>query len=1730
MPFSLSKICAGICAMFLFSQHVFAQADYRKTEKAIDSLAAIGLPKSALRKVDELDALARKNGDAARQIKAAVYRMNFQSYMEEDAFEAIITRLKMDSEKASFPVKPVLQSILAESYHKYYEQNRYRIYQRSQTTDTAGNDFKSWDTKALLTETGRLYAASIGDADRLRNTPVDILDGALQGDTATRYLRPTLYDLLAQRALNFYLANETEIAKPRQPFSLNQAAFFADGQTFAALDIHTADSTSGWFRGLKLLQQLSLFHRQKNHTEAAADLDRQRLQFVYRESTLPGKDSLYLSALRAINRQFASTSVSSEALYLEGEFWRTKDSLRTAVSLFEQAIANYPRSLAAENARIMLADIKEQSLNVSMESAYPSDQPHLVLLNYRNVRSVRSSVYFLDADQKRSYDEMFRNELSVKGKMPPAWVDQFRNMKPVQSYTIDLPDPGDYRPHSTETALNRLKTGDYVLVNRDAVSKDSTLMSVTAFTVSDLAYVLRKNPEGQTEFITLHRKTGAPLSGVQVALATKYHTDRNSSRDSSIKGITNAAGRLVLGKFSESNLVSVSLKKGGDHFNDEKYITRAYDPDYRDDGDKTLLFTDRHIYRPGQTLYFKGLQLAVTDQKSRIVKDHPVEITISSNNGDELFQQTFRTNAFGSFSGSFVIPQNGINGELTLETDDDELRVQVEEYKRPTFVVEFLPVKKAYKLNDSVELKGNVRAFSGYGLSNARVAYRITRSEMQHYVLNYGNEMIYGPRLFPGHTTDFQTDTLVADRQGNFTIRFKAMPDEKDLKMSQNYAFSITADVTGESDETQHGSASVTIGRQNTSIADNLPETVLATDTLTAAVRLFTLNGEMQKGDINIEICALDTVPLFKTRLWNVPDQFALSKTDFKKNFPDYAYPGDELFSHRKILRRITSFPIKVSERGTGDLKLDLLRRQEPGLYRISMRARNAGGDTVSSTKYIQVIAEGARTGKMNDWIVPVKTTIKPGESALFYAGINTPSQVLMERFDGKNKLSSEWITLNGNRRIYVPFPVDSKTPAVQFLMVSSNRVYSTYTSVAKERPADSLQLKFLTFRNKLEPGQKERWTLQLTAPGNAKTEAELMAGMYDASLDNILQPQNGWRSPGIFNGLRANILTWQTVDFLIQTQSMPVVYRQAGFSLRYRDYEQLDMLGYAYYGGYNAGYRTFLAKINLREERLKADRQAAEASRKQIESVKIGYEISGYVRSASDGHGLGGVRIQIAGSSTAITSDSKGFFRIKAPVNTSLSFTCVGYQRKTITIKSAAKINVRLTEDATSLNEVVVTGHGTQSRRDLTGAVATITMRGYNSLAGRTAGASVMQAVAFPPPAIHPAIIPRRNFAETAFFYPQLKTDEKGQILLEFTMPDALTRWKFRALAHTQDFRTAYLEEEILTQKQLSVTANMPRFLREGDTLTVSARMANLSDKKLIGNVSLELFNAVTMQPVPVLLSANESRQKFSLNAASTGAVRFRLAVPAGLDALTYRLTASAGQFSDGEENTIPVLPNRILVTESMPVLVRAGQQRDFTFDKLKTYTSTTLRNKSLTLEYTQNPAWYAAQALPYLMEFPYECSEQTFSRYFANALGTELVNSIPAIRQVFDRWKSSAPEELMSNLEKNQELKSVLLEETPWLREAGSEAEQKKRVALLFELNTMQNNLRGDLEKLQQKQLGDGGFPWFGGETTDRFITQHILAGIGQLSRIRPGDAQAKPLDNIADRALIYMDKQLM
>jgi uncharacterized protein YfaS (alpha-2-macroglobulin family) len=383
-----------------------------------------------------------------------------------------------------------------------------------------------------------------------------------------------------------------------------------------------------------------------------------------------------------------------------------------------------------------------------------------------------------------------------------------------------------------------------------------------------------------------------------------------------------------------------------------------------------------------------------------------------------------------------------------------------------------------------------------------------------------------------------------------------------------------------------------------------------------------------------------------------------------------------------------------------------------------------------------------------------------------------------------------------------------------------------------------------------------------------------------------------------------------------------------------------------------------------------------------------------------------------------------------------------------------------------------------------------------------------------------------RQNLNETAFFFPHLVSDGNGTVRMTFTMPEALTEWKFLGFAHDRDLRSGSLRGSTVTAKELMVEPNPPRFVREGDVIEFTVKVSNQSAARQQGSVRLALSDGRTLKSVDADLGNARTDRPFDVPAGESRTVAWRLTVPDDAGFLTYKAVGSTGRLSDGEEGWLPVLSRRVLVTESLPLPVRGPQTRSFEFAKLlQSGKSKTLKHENLTVQMVSQPAWYAVMALPYLIEFPYECTEQTFNRLYANALARYIANSDPKIRRVFDLWKGTPA--LDSPLQKNQDLKSVMIEETPWLRQAEAESEARRNVGVLFDANRLNDEMARLMTKIADQQLGDGSWPWFPGGHGNTYITLYITTGFGRLRHLGAKDVDMACAVKALDRLDAWMDE---
>ncbi|RZL16793.1 MAG: alpha-2-macroglobulin, partial [Pedobacter sp.] len=684
------------------------------------------------------------------------------------------------------------------------------------------------------------------------------------------------------------------------------------------------------------------------------------------------------------------------------------------------------------------------------------------------------------------------------------------------------------------------------------------------------------------------------------------------------------------------------------------------------------------------------------------------------------------------------------------------------------------------------------------------------------------------------------------------------------------------------------------------------------------------------------------------------------------------------------------------------------------------------------------------------------------------------------------------------------------------------------------------LKVKFLSFRDHLQPGEKDKWKLRIDSEAG-EHDVELLATLFDASLEAI-KPIDSY--PWYYKGTsRMSFPSWQN-DFSRYGRENTVYSLNRYFrdQVVLRNYEKLNDYSYTFYGSPNSNFNNFLK--NTDEEYLKRRLLKANAILKEIGNPMKLYGL------LKDPYGYGIPNVSIMLNYTKVkSSDAYGVYVIDAKVGDRITFTSADFITSAITVNSLGRYDVNMKETRTTLNEVAIRGYIKRTRETTTGASFVVMGKEVMDvpvgnveqlLQGKVAGLNLQSYArtnaefnVFEPgsPGALGRIIPRTNFSETAFFYPHLRPNSKGEFDIEFTIPQSLTRYKMLGFAHTKAFETLFFSKELVTQKQFAISANAPRFLRELDTIVLSANLNNLTDKLLKGNAFLELRNAVTGNVLNIF-SKSTAVQAFEIDKNGSSVISWQLVIPIGIVAVTYKVVAESGKYSDGEENTLPVLSNSILVTEAISLNVRGNTTKTFKMDKLlASGKSSTMRNQSLTLEFTSNPIWNAIQALPYLMEYPYECAEQTMSRFYANSFATGILNSSPKIKQVFEEWQKSPEDSFASSLNRNASLKTLLLEETPWVRNADTEQSKMKRLAILFDLNRMSGELKANFDKLVNLQNSDGSFSWFKGMSQDRYITQHIVLVMSQLQYLKLVEEKAFPtFSTVLNKAIIYLDAQLI
>lgn len=1689
-------------------------ASYQKQWDEIDSLIfKKNLTKTALTKVNAVYALAKKNEQDVVLIKCLLYRMYLQDRVTERNINANIAALqKESSEVKSGLSKSIIASFIAQKYQEYFQNNRWRFYQRSNTVQYKKDDIETWSSDDFNKAITHWYNESLSISDALKRADIDNFKPILTYYN-TKAFRPSLYDLLAHRALMYFMTDETYINQPAYQFQMNDTAALGKIDVFTHHVFATKDTLSNKWKALLLFQELMRFHQSRKDTAALIDVNLQRIQYAKNNGVIEAEDSLYYDAVKENTELFASSRYVAQAWYLLAEWHSTRaatynppgDTTKRWEYLKALEICNkfLPLKDSTEghyNLYNLYHEILKMHISIITEQVNVPNLPFRAFVEYSNV----SKLHWKVIKVTRGIDDLLKKAEKKYGFLADFKVAH--SLPFVAQQQVDLPATGDYQKHSVEIKIDGLPSGKYLLVSSSSPTfSDTAKLTLSTFYISGISYV--SNSEN---YFVLDRTTGEPLKQATVRVWEQQY-DGGYGTNGGYKDVatdtytTDANGYFrVKTKKNEGRSVKLQIKHGGDELfmDNGQYVqplsySRGEDEQYKNDEEyeaknsRVFFFRDRSIYRPGQTVYFKLLMLTKDRKTSRtklITRLNPGDsfyVRLQDVNDKVLDSLLLIPNEFGSFAGTFKLPVNALTGNFSLSTTylgtDAGGDFSVEEYKRPTFYVQLEKPKTAYRINDSITVTCTAKAYSGNTVDGAAIKYNVTRRSRLLYSWRW--EGGYYPQSSP---TAITFGEAVTDANGKFTITFKALPDESISKdLLPIFDFEVVANVTDRAGETRSSTTNLSIGYHSLNVQLTLPETAEADSFKSVRVNTTNIEGDKQPSTVKVTIYSLQPPKkLIRERYWQQPDQYIFSEEQYRQLFPYDEYKN-ETEKSRWVKNLVYSTTVNTAETGKADIPAGKLKA---GWYLIEAIATNKDGRDIKDIGYTQLYSrsEGSFDG---DYLFTVanNTSTQPGMPASILIGSGADNVHLIEEIQRQTDANDEEFHRDFSfHKVDKEVKEFSVTPTlkdvggigVNFLFVKNNRFFTYGTTIQVEEPVDSLHVEVLTYRDKLEPGKQEKWTLKITGKNNEAAAAEVLTSMYDASLDQF-KPHE-WELPGDDRGYFA-LVEWQKDENFSSGTSR----EHAGFSSpKYfnKRYPEIDFF-------LSKGRRRAMLRSVPRYDTIPVYDMEGEVKRYEIRDRWA--EDDGEV--SLQAYAGGGGRMGAVGGRMPAMADSRNFAD-----------------------EAAAPMAMAQTSTA-GLDEVVVTGFGAKLKADKKVEFTKFTPP-------RVMGDEAVKEQSEPPLQL------RTNFNETAFFFPQLTTAQDGSLSFTFTLPDALTQWKWQIFAHDKLARFGFAQRTIVSQKTLMVQANAPRFMREGDKMEFSAKVSNLSEKELKSNATLELVDAVTLQPINDLLSNTTAKQSFTAQAGQSAAVKFSIAIPTDFNKpITWRIVARAGQFADGEENTLPVLTNRMLVTESLPLYMRNTPQKHFEFTKLKTNKSTTSQHHAVTVEYTSNPAWYALQSLPYLLEYPYECSEQTFNRFFANALASKIMNSNPRMRQVFDEWKKDTAA-LKSNLQKNEELKSLLIQETPWLLEAESEEERKHNLAMLLDAVTIVQSSQRNINKLKQMQMQSGGFPWFQGGREDRYITQYIVTGIGRLQHMNGIPAElVDELNRIAVRALLYLDNEV-
>lgn len=1258
--------------------------------------------------------------------------------------------------------------------------------------------------------------------------------------------------------------------------------------------------------------------------------------------------------LDSLLQVYGDLPIAGEVAVSRYETFGSKVSAKDKINFIDNALAHWgswPKMAALRNARAQLISpyFNAQILDGLVTS---DDAENKVKLRLRNLSKVKLTII---PTTLNGGDKSFGGYNFISGDIDAEKIRPYLSMTGRQEIVRNYSNYQDYEELEDSFDLPKLPLGVYLIKsesNNPKIEADYRL-----YAVSNLYYLAEDQPGNQLRVVVVNSKTGKPIAGAQVRLSFR---EKYGKAAPSKTLVTNNKGEAIYA-YGNDKPIDIYVSTAGDK---ALPISSVWASFYASKpGEKTTItsiFTDRQVYRPGQTVHVSAIAYIRNNKEltTKALTDKSFDLVLYNANSKEIGRRTVTTDKYGTVATDFVLPTDGLTGTFLVSASlgsNGQARFRVEEYKRPTFEVTFDDYKEKYASGDTITLIGHAKSYTGMPIQGGKVYYKaVRRSSWWLRYMDLEDETILN-----GET--------ITDGEGNFRVRLPLLlPEKKSAKqLIDFYDFELRASVTDVAGETQEAKVTLPLSLKAGSLNVDLPEKQLRDDFKALQFSFINASGKAVEGDVSYEI---------------------IPQSDYRA---DYVYT--------RLAKVKANSPIAVKALPSGAYHLHAI----------------CEGDTLDRDFILFSLDDKQPVVKTSDWYYLSASTF-PRDGAPVYLQVGTSEKeqhVVYSIYAGTKILETGSFVLDNaiqtRKLTYKPEYGDGIT--INYAWVRNGKLYSHTATIARPLPDKRLLIKWDTFRNKLTPGQKETWTLTINKPDGKAANAQLMATLYDKSLEQIVK--HTWdfepnfrltRVTTAWNGMLdwGLLLSGYTDEKLEEVKNLDFSTFDSKFFIDFDNYFMMPLANST-------------RNVMIRGTKLMATPMAA-----------VTYDMA-----ADSEAGL------------AVSEDNVGSKRMYKEATTN---------RPTVSI--------------------------------------------------------------------------RTNLGETAFFYPQLQTDGKGQVSLKFTLPETLTTWRLMGLAHDVDMNYGTISEDIVAQKTLMIQPNMPRFLRQGDKATLSARLSNQSDHAIKALARLTIIDPMTEKVI------EEQEIEQVLAAKGTGVATYDLATLLSENGklspeqslLVVKLTVEGDGNTDGEQQYLAVLPNKEYVTNTQAFSINKPENK--TIDVAKLFPKDASQAK-LTVEYTNNPSWLMVQSLPYVGSVNEKDAISLVSAYYANLLGKHILSQSDDIKKVIEQWKREQGKQspLRSALEQNQELKTLALNDTPWLMAADNEREQKQMLSQFFDDNQLSYRLSRTFNALKKLQNPDGSFSWWEGMAGSEYMTTAVVK---TLSRLQTLVGRSPEMSSMLDAAFRFLD----